>query len=64
MLPIFDSRDGRTIIGYAAGERSASLIIRKLINVPTGFTLHVWKRRDDMADMLDLPIGFVYSIHN
>ena len=61
-LPIFDTRDGRTIIGYAEGERSAGVQIRRLINIPAGFTLYVWKRRNDMADMLELPVGFCYSI--
>jgi hypothetical protein len=62
-LPIFSSSDGRTIIGHANGERSASLAIRKLVTVPAGFKLAVWKRSDNMADMLELPIGYVYSIY-
>ena len=62
-LPIFSSSDGRTVIGHAEGERSASLAIRRLIDVPAGFKLHVWRRRDDMQDMLELPDGYVYSIY-
>lgn len=61
-LPIFDSRDGRTIIGYAEGVRSAGVAIRKLVNIPAGWTLYVWKRSDTMQDCLDLPMGYVYSI--
>jgi hypothetical protein len=63
-LPIFSDRDGRTIIGYAEGERSAGIAIRRLLTIPAGFKLRVWRRRDDMQDMLDLPDGFVYSISN
>jgi len=62
-LPIFSDRDGRTIIGYAEGERSAGIAIRRLLTIPSGFNLRVWRRRDDMQDMLDLPDGFVYSIY-
>jgi hypothetical protein len=61
-LPIFDSRDGRTIIGHAEGIRSASLAIRKLVTIPAGFTLYVWKRTDIMQDCLNLPEGYVYCI--
>ena len=62
-LPIFSDRDGRTIIGFAEGERSAGIAIRKLLTIPSGFNLRVWRRRDDMQDLLDLPDGFVYSIY-
>ena len=62
-FPIFSSSDGRTVIGHANGERSASLVIRRLVDVPAGFKLAVWKRTDTMADMLELPIGYVYSIY-
>lgn len=61
-LPIFDSRDGRTVIGYATGERSANVAIRRLITIPAGFTLHVWRRGSDMREILGLPDGFVYCI--
>ena len=61
-LPIYDSSNGRTIIGYADGIRSASLAIRKLVTVPAGFTLRVWQRTDIMRDCLELPDGYVYSI--
>jgi hypothetical protein len=62
--PIFDSRDGRTIIGHADGLRSAGVQLRKMLTIPAGFRLHVWLRTDTMSDMLDLPVGFVYSISN
>jgi hypothetical protein len=62
-LPIFDSSNGRTIIGYAAGERSAGVAIRRMVNVPKDHCLVVWRRNRDMQDMLDLPDGYVYSIY-
>lgn len=62
-LPIYDSRDGRTVIGHATGERSASLVIRRLIDVPAGWKLAVWKRSDTMQDCLQLPAGFCYAIY-
>jgi len=64
-LPIFDSSNGRTIIGTATGIRSATVQIRRLITIPAGFTLNVWQRSKadiDMTDMLDLPDGFCYSV--
>jgi len=61
-LPIFSSSDGRTVIGKAAGIRSATVAIRRLIDVPHGFTLHVWERSQYMQEILDLPRGFVYSV--
>ena len=65
-LPIFGS-DGRTIIGHASGIRSATVILRRLVDVPAGFKLLVWQRSNaggvDMTEILDLPDGFVYSIY-
>ena len=64
-LPIFDSANGRTIIGTATDIRSATVQIRRLITIPTGFTLHVWQRSKadvDMTDILDMPDGFCYSL--
>lgn len=60
--PIFDSRDGRTVIGRANGVRSAVVQLRKMLTIPAEFSLYVWLRTDTMSDMLDLPVGFVYSI--
>ena len=62
-LPIFSDSDGRTIIAYATGERSAGIALRRLLTIPMGFNLRVWRRRDDMQDLLNLPDGFVYSIY-
>lgn len=64
-LPIFSSMDGRTVIGFANGERTASIAIRKLFTVPSGGTLHVWQRSKayiDMRDILELPDGFCYAV--
>jgi hypothetical protein len=62
-LPIFSDSDGRTIIGYADGERSAGIAIRRLLSIPVGFNLRVWRRGSNMQDLLGLPDGFVYSIY-
>ena len=61
-LPIFDSRDGRTVIGHAEGVRTATVALRKILTVPAGFTLYVWQRKPEIMDCLDFPAGFVYSI--
>jgi hypothetical protein len=61
-LPIFDSRDGRTVIGYATGERSAGLAIRRLVTIPPGFALYVWRRSRFAMDLNELADGYVYSI--
>ena len=64
-LPIFDSSNGRTIIGMATGIRSATIQIRRLITIPAGFTLHVWQRSKadiDMTDVCEMPDGFCYSV--
>ena len=59
--PIF-AGNGRTVIGAADGVRFASLKIRRLIDIPKGFVLHVWLRSGSMADILGLPQGFVYAL--
>jgi len=61
-LPIYDSSNGRAIIGYANGIRSATVTIRRMVTVPAGFTLRVWQRTDIMQDCLGLPAGYVYTI--
>jgi hypothetical protein len=61
-LPIFDSRDGRTVIGHAEGVRTATVALRKILTVPAGFNLYVWQRKPEIMDCLDFPAGFVYSI--
>jgi hypothetical protein len=61
-LPIFNNTNGRDIIGYASGLRSATVAIRRLITVPNGSTLYVWRRPIYMQDLLELPGGFCYSI--
>jgi len=64
-LPIFGN-NGREVIGYAEGVRSATVAIRRAITVPSGFKLLVWQRSKawcDMSDLLELPDGFVYSIY-
>ena len=64
-LPIFDSRDGRTVIGHANGLRGAIVAIRRLITVPQRGRLIVWQRSKadiDMRDLLDVPDGFCYAI--
>ena len=64
-LPIFDSGNGRSIIGRASGIRSATIQIRRLITIPEGFTLNVWQRSKadiDMTCLFEMPDGFCYSV--
>jgi hypothetical protein len=62
--PIFSSMDGRTVIGFASGIRSATVEIRKLIDIPSGFFLHIWRRNQFMQEILNLPDGFCYCVTN
>lgn len=64
-LPIFSPMNGRDVIGFASGIRSATSIIRGLITVDPRCTLHVWQRSKcfiDMTDVLEMPDGFCYAI--
>lgn len=57
-LPIFDHR---TVIGYASTPKQAQSIVKGLLQtIPKGWKVTV-KRRN--TDIVELPDGWVYSIH-
>jgi len=55
--------DHRTIIGQATTAKQAENTIRKLLTIDKRMSLRVWLRDKDMADILGLPVAWVYSIH-
>lgn len=58
MTPIYDNR---TIVGYAKTPKQAVRVLNKLLQtVPPKWKITV-KERD--TSIIDLPAGFVYSIH-
>lgn len=58
MLPIYDHR---TIIGHAKTQTQAKkLILSKLQTIPKGWKVSVKPRN---TDIIDLPVGWVYSVH-
>jgi len=58
MLPIFDHR---TIIGYASNAGQAQRIVRGLLQtIPTGWRITVRVRN---VDLINLPAGWIYSVH-
>ena len=61
-LPIFDSRNGRTVIGFATSVESAARAIKQLVTITQGFELVVWQRAPHMQEILDLPAGYCYAI--
>lgn len=58
LFPIYDHR---TIVGYALSIKQAEKTVRNLLQtIPKGWKVDV-KVRD--TSIVDLPAGFVYSIH-
>ena len=58
MKPIFDHR---SVVGYARNEKQAKKIIKdRLQSIPKGWKVSV-RFRD--CSIIDLPPGFVYSVH-
>lgn len=58
MIPVFDNRQ---IIGHAATAKAAARLIKKsLQNIPKGWKVSVKARN---TSVIDLPAGWVYSIH-
>lgn len=57
--PIFNHR---TIIGYATNAKQAKMLLNKMLkgSINTGWKITV-RERD--TSIIDLPAGFVYSIH-
>ena len=58
-LPVMN---GREVLGYATGERSASILIRKRLTVHPQGRLYVWRRQAHVAEILDLPDAYVFAI--
>ena len=58
MLPIYDNR---TIVGYASTKIQAEKTVKKLLQtIPTGWKVSV-RLRD--TSIIDLPAGWIYSVH-
>ncbi len=58
LQPIFDHR---IIVGYAKTSQQAQKVLKGLLqNIPKGWVIDV-RQRD--ISIIDLPAGFVYSIH-
>ena len=57
--PIFNYRE---MIGVASNAKQAEKLIRRCVDVPKGSKLEVWMRKEHVADILGLPVGWVYSI--
>jgi hypothetical protein len=58
MTPIFDHR---RIIGYATTKTQAARTVRQLLQtIPPGWKVTVRQRN---TDLIDLPAGWIYSIH-
>ena len=58
MKPVYDNR---MIIGYAKTQAQAKkLVLSKLQSIPKGWTVSVKPRN---TDIIDLPSGWVYSVH-
>lgn len=58
-LPIWNNRE---LVGHASSVKSAERILRKLLTIHPMMSLSVWRRSEDMQEMLGLPDGFVYAI--
>ena len=61
-LAIYDTRDGRTIVGYANSIGGAARVVRKLVSIPPEFRLRVWRRSDAVRECLGLADGYCYAI--
>lgn len=61
-LPVFGGVGNREVIGLACSVRQAIRLIKKTIHVPVGFELAVWRRDDFIAELLDVPVGYVFSV--
>lgn len=58
MKPIYDHR---RLVGYAKTSKQAERVLRKMLqHIPPGWKISV-KERD--CSVVDLPPGFVYSVH-
>ena len=58
--PIFNYR---TIVGYASNAEQAKRVIKKQLQaIPDNFDVIVEERSELMREMLNSPLGYVYSI--
>jgi hypothetical protein len=58
MQPIYDHR---TIVGHASTAQQAARIVRQAHqSIPPGWRITVRQRN---TDLIDLPPGWIYSIH-
>lgn len=59
LLPIFNNRE---YLGHARSIKHATSIIRQAISIHSQFKLKVWERPAHIAEILGLPIGYVYAV--
>jgi hypothetical protein len=59
MLPVMENRE---VIGYAKTAKQAEKMIRKTVTVHKAGKLHVHLRDAFMAELLELPVAFTWSI--
>ena len=58
LQPIYDNR---LIVGYASTAKQAQKLVEKLLqHTPKGWKVSVRQRN---TDIIDLPGGWVYSVH-
>lgn len=55
--PIWNHRE---LVGYARSAAHAQRMLRSILQINTGWKVTV-RERD--TDLIDLPAGFVYSVH-
>jgi len=57
MTPIWNHRE---LVGHARNQAHAQKILRGILSINPGWKITV-RERD--TDLIDLPAGFVYSVH-
>ena len=63
-LPVmtYATGQGYTVIGYATGIRSATVVFRMLLDIPKNATLYVFERSSLMQEINGGPSGYVHAI--
>lgn len=59
LMPIFNNRE---CLAHARSIKHATSIIRQAISIHPHFKLKVWERPAPIAEILGLPIGYVYAV--